>query len=295
MQVATPLYMKANTAELLGKKVKGRQAFKKFMDSTRIFSDVVTDIVTNQIRLTDDNSIISWVGGSQAWFRWQQEEQVALQSTLEESAFTAGNSDIFYVCNSLETCEKFIEQLENFVIPYIKQQCEERLALVDENYKITIVRSGFDEAKKHAQYFNVNEPVVYTLFPGYNVMFLLDVPLNKGYNLRGKEGNMDIDGEFDGKLALYLDISFAEGVNLPRFKSQYLVQRGAMWYPNDVGLLTFGMLIPTSRTGEKGLDVDTLRKDVLLRTVQSRTGLSAPAILNEMTARYQSMFYGTSV
>lgn len=291
MQVATPFLMKATTAELLRNKVKGRKAFKQFIDSARIVSDVVRDVVTSQVQIADDRKVVYWIGGSQAWSSWQQDGQIPLKSALEESAFTAGNADIFYVCDSLATCEKFVEELEGYLIPWIKQQCEERLALVDGKYKIKVVRNGFEETKPRAKTFTLNEPTVYTLFPGYNVMFELEVPKERAR--RGDVQDMHVDGEFEGKLAIYIDVSYAQDVNLQKFKSSYLVQRGSLWFPNEMGLLTFGMLIPTSRAAEKGLDVDTLRKEVLLRSVQSRTGMSVPAIHNEITALYHNLLYGT--
>lgn len=295
MKVATPPLMKVASPQLFEKKVRARRAYKDFLDSTKIVSEVVREMVTTHITFLDDRISTYWIGGSQAWQAalafWREHGLNPIQSPTEESAFVAGNADVFFVHHNLDTCIKFLEMFESYIVPWLQEQCDARLATIGSPYKIKISRNGFDAPKTRSDVFDVNDPVTYTLFPGYNYIFELSEP-----QLAATRSAVSAtQGEFNGKMVLYIDISYAEGVDLRQLKQAYIGSMYGLNFPNEQGLLTYGMLIPTSRAMEKGFDVDTLRKDVLLRVMQSRGAQSIPHIYHDMVTLYRQIFFGSAV
>lgn len=324
-RMQSPPRIKESPGTIMKGKIDARAEFKEFVDNMKFIDHVLPSLHEAYALMNSPEHfrhVLYWIGGSRAWSMWQQMYGIPLQSNLEQSAFTAGNMDIFHIADSRQACERYLLDYETHVVPKLLKSFNNKLSELQLPYEVDIERAGHKYFPKKKEIKPI-QLVTYTLFPSYSIAFHLrsKIPTTDRVT-RGTSAavRQDEESKFDNKLLLYVEIGCVENVNFDQFFKAYITVNNGIHFLNMMGLLTMGSLIHLSRVKEKGIDVDTIRRDVLLRTVtmmnlnnkkivlpgvyvnpafqgilqdEVHPTMAIPAFYNDMVFVYQKLFNGT--
>lgn len=278
----TPVDLVAASAEFHREAIEKRGAFADFMEKTGIRSAVLEELKEviaelGAVARDASDGVVGWIGGSRAWEHWRRtsmsESAYAALSPAEKSALVAGNYDVFFAANDLQTCATVTCEVYG-ALERMKARAEKILAAGGYPYKLAIGVNGF-KARKNLECV-MGDPVPAVLFPGYQMSLTLVTDLsNTAVTTRRKEANPHKDAPFAEKLMFYAEVFHLPGIDLGTFAQQYLVRGGAgagegVRYLSPLGLVTFSLMISAART-EKGLNVDRYRRDIFMKLLPPPT------------------------
>jgi hypothetical protein len=276
--------MKVPTPDLQMPAIAKRDAFATFMHSSGL-NDIISrnmmDIINHR-----SETLRTFIGGSRAWMVWSQSALPSASLTpAERSALTAGNTDIFMITPDLKECEVIACAFYRNVALKIKQECDAVLEKYGYTVDLRVDGLEISPVKKSCK---PKKLATYTMFPSFAFRFILDDGKNK-VTLRSKAAEEKKDLPFGKKLMLYVEMGHVPNVNIGIFQKQYLRELNGWNYLNEDALITFAMMISQNRSSEKGLDVDTIRRELFFRAMAA-TGKSMSQVYDDVASKYVSVF-----
>jgi len=244
--------------------IRKRQQFSKFTE--KYFKNDIDNIlssINNYINFIYRDSVISWVGGSRSWS--ENINKYMNESDVDNVSIIPGNYDIFILSNNKNThktvvCE-FMTQLKKYHDKFVGDNDNELNKYYD--LKIQYGNVELNEANVHLQCL-VNYPDqkgTCVLFPCQSIMM----------SIKSKRG-VEIPAEFlklyNFKLIVYFESYYIENINIKIFKEKFIKKSNNINFLNKDGLLLFSEFIRYNRL-EKGINVDSIRKKMLLFNIKS--------------------------
>lgn len=263
MPIATPEKLKAASIEINRPAIKNREDFATFMQTSGL-----NDIIFKHLATRDGVNGIGrntyFIGGSQAWKQWAYHSlpHGTHLSPMEQSSLVAGNADVFYLSDSAKGCDELMCDLHDIMIKNMKKECDAALKAKGFPYKLNVKCYGFKSTSR--QCTMDDKPTTYTIFPAFSIMVHLDAGVSQARTrARQVTRAQEEAAPFHDKLVLYLECSHVPGLSIPEFEKTFLIDYNGFSYLNYLGLTTFALMISENRSSSKGIDVDSLRRDVL--------------------------------
>ena len=286
MNIATPKKIKMASVDLHKAALQARHDFADFMRESGLHDVIFGHLQANHAAAMRYGTY--FVGGSQSWKQWATYNVPSSTSLTpqERASLVAGNADVFYVTNTAIDCKDFMCDIYRNMAKAIKADCDALLAKQGYPYTVSLSTHGFKASNRGCTF---GAPVQYTIFPSYSIMFTLDSGKNKR-TTRSRAPDAVIAAEqapFHGKLMFYVEVGHVDNLNLKDMEKAYFTayDGSPIPYLAPLGLMTFAMMIGQSRTSEKGIDVDTLRRQVFIKAYPDMA-----SIFHHIADRYVSLF-----
>lgn len=262
--------------------IEKRTAFSNFFN-TYLNHKINRELVDN---LKDTNNAIYLIGGSRSWDNlinnnYRSSKNNINLSNLEKTSIVPGNYDVFCIANKSDKVNTIINKMCK-VFDDIITFCQE------ENVDVTYVRN-YEKGDKTTNLFlksGKNKNNIKCLLNNYyseaNCVF---APC--------KAMHLEISGgEFNEKVIIYFELLLIKNPNIIHYIRDNIVDNNpnnTLNYLNLKGLYLFSELI-ISRRRDKEFDVDTYRKNILNKLIETDPNFNKIGMYYKIIQIYSYMF-----
>lgn len=296
--LTTPGRMRCQDTPFVRTPLKKRaldQAWVKQPSISDAVQEMLTRIFIHAPADTKQQGYLAWMGGSRSWDHWWRHrgapvlEGHAPLSIRKRAAISAGNWDVFFVTNTAEVGKTLATKLCKEMNTLLSQLRQE---LPHFESSLEIITAGFNKRCM------ASEPVSGESFPGYAVLLQLRDQSYQRETRRSRRKSVERPAEAPDTsqkafLIAFVEVFVFEGLDLADFERTYLVslsETPQLHYLSDDGLFLFNHFISDNRISDKGLDVDTIRRDLLFQYFTSQHK-SKEAVYFQNSLHYQRIWH----
>jgi len=277
-----PKLLDASEDFIFKEPINKRIDFSNFFN--KHFNEKINRVLVDNLK--DTNNAIYLIGGSRSWDNLINNNYASVKdkinlSNLEKTSIIPGNYDVFCITNKPNTVNTIINKMCK-VFDDIITICQE------ENIEVTYIRN----------YQKVDENDNLFLKSGKNKGNIKCL-LNDYYSEEGcvfapcKAMHLEISGgKFNEKVIIYFELLLIKNPNILHYVRDNIVDNNpnnTLNYLNLKGLYLFSELI-ISRRRDKDFDVDTYRKNLLNKLIETDPNFNKIGMYYKIIQIYSYMF-----
>lgn len=267
--------------------INKRTDFSNFFN--KHFNKKINRVLVDNLK--DNNNAIYLIGGSRSWDNLINNNYGSLKnkldlSNLEKTSIIPGNYDVFCIANKSDKVNTIINKMCK-VFDDIITICQE------ENEEITFIRN-YEKVDENGKF----NPIILFLKSGKNKGNIKCLS-NNYYSEAGcvfapcKAMHLEISGgDFNEKVIIYFELLLIKNPNIIHYIRDNIVDNNpnnTLNYLNLKGLYLFSELI-ISRRRDKDFDVDTYRKNLLNKLIETDPNFNKIGMYYKIIQIYSYMF-----